>query len=341
MHKISSATASAGLSYVHGSCATPLIGATLGALFDSTVARWPDREALVVRHQGVRWTYRELKRRTDNLAVALMRLGLAPGERIGIWSQNNSEWLLTQLATAKAGLILVNINPAYRRTELQYALNKVQCKALIVSPGFKGSDYLAMLEELAPRIGHCAPGRLDSTEMPWLRWLIRMGLDKTRGMLNFDDLLIDAGAEELAQLDALGATLQFDDPINIQFTSGTTGAPKGATLTHHNIVNNGFFVGEAMRLTEDDRVCIPVPLYHCFGMVLGNLACISHGAAMVYPGEGFDAGAVLRPCRPSAAPRCTACRRCSSASWTIPASRASTCPACAPASWPARRARSK
>jgi fatty-acyl-CoA synthase len=291
------------LSYVHGDSEQPLIGETLGVFFDRIVRRFGDREALVVRHQNLRWTYRELQRRADNLAVSLMRLGLAAGERIGIWSQNNAEWLLTQLATAKAGLILVNINPAYRAGELRYALNKVQCRALIVSPCFKGSDYLAMLDELAPELRWCAPGELVAHQLPALELVIRLGSRATAGMLNFDELLGDATPDELDRLHALGAALQFDDPINIQFTSGTTGAPKGATLTHHNIVNNAFFAGAAMELSERDRLCIPVPLYHCFGMVLGNLACIAQGATMVYPGEGFDAGDVLATIE---AERCTA-----------------------------------
>jgi fatty-acyl-CoA synthase len=291
------------MSYVHGSSDVPLIGDTLGACFDKIVERFGEREALVVRHQNVRWTYSELQRRANNLAASLVRLGLSPGERIGIWSQNNSEWLLTQLATAKVGLILVNLNPAYRRVELEYALNKVQCKALIVSPSFKTSDYLAILLELAPELRDCEPGRLASARLPALELVIRLGRDSTPGMLNFDELLGDASAHELAALDAMGAALQFDDPINIQFTSGTTGAPKAATLTHHNILNNGFFVGEAMQFTENDRLCIPVPLYHIFGMVLGNLACITHGATMVYPGESFEAKSALETIE---AERCTA-----------------------------------
>jgi len=291
------------LSYVHGSSDVPLIGDTLGAFFDKVVAWFGEREALVVRHQNVRWTYRELQRRANNLAASLVRLGLTPGERVGIWSQNNSEWLLTQIATAKAGLILVNLNPAYRRAELEYALNKVQCKALIVSPRFKSSDYLAILLDLAPELRGCEPGRLAATRLPALELVIRLGSDTTPGMLNFDELLIDASAAELAGLDALGETLQFDDPINIQFTSGTTGAPKAATLTHHNILNNGFFVGQAMQFTGNDRLCIPVPLYHIFGMVLGNLVCMTHGATMVYPGEAFDAKSVLETIE---AERCTA-----------------------------------
>jgi fatty-acyl-CoA synthase len=290
-------------SYVSGCSKQPLLGETLGACFDRIVERFGDREALVVRHQQIRWTYRELQRRTNNLAVSLLRLGLAPGERIGIWSQNNAEWLLAQLATAKAGLILVNINPAYRSGELQYALNKVQCRALIVSPRFKSSNYLEMLEELAPELAHCKPGKLVAAALPSLSLVIRLGEERTAGMLNFDALLGDARASELTHLESIGATLQFDDPINIQFTSGTTGQPKGATLTHHNILNNGYFVGAAMQFSEADRLCIPVPLYHCFGMVLGNLVCITHGATMVYPDESFSAESVLSTVE---AERCTA-----------------------------------
>jgi len=291
------------LSYVHGGSTQPLLGETLGACFDRIVGRFGEREALVVRHQGIRWTYRELQRRTNNLAVSLLRLGLAPGDRIGIWSQNNAEWLLAQLATAKAGLILVNINPAYRGGELQYALNKVQCRALVVSPSFKSSNYLGMLHELAPELRSCKLGKLVSAALPSLSLVIRLGEERTAGMLNFDALLGDASAAELAQLESVGARLQFDDPINIQFTSGTTGQPKGATLTHHNILNNGYFVGAAMQFSEADRLCIPVPLYHCFGMVLGNLVCITHGATMVYPDESFNAESVLETID---AERCTA-----------------------------------
>jgi fatty-acyl-CoA synthase len=292
-----------GLSYVSGVGTQPLLGETIGACFDRIVERCGEREALVVWHQNIRWNYRELQRRTNNLAVAFLRLGLNPGERIGIWSQNNAEWLLTQLATAKAGLILVNINPAYRGNELQYALNKVQCRALIVSPCFKSSNYLEMLLELAPELAHCKPGKLKSVALPSLSLVIRLGEERTAGMLNFDALLSDARATELARLESVGATLQFDDPINIQFTSGTTGQPKGATMTHHNILNNGYFVGAAMHFSEVDRLCIPVPLYHCFGMVLGNLVCITHGATMIYPDESFNAEAVLRTIE---AERCTA-----------------------------------
>ncbi len=290
-------------SYVHGAHSLPLIGDTIGAHLDRIAERHPDRDALVIPHQCVRWSWLQLRERADRLAAGLLGLGLQPGDRIGIWSQNRAEWVLTQFATAKAGLVMVNINPAYRRAELEYALAKVGCRALILAPGFKSSDYLGMLRDLVPELDGAAPGELRSATLPELRHVIRLGHESTPGMLAFDTVAQCATPADMARLHAVARTLQFDDPVNIQFTSGTTGAPKGATLTHHNILNNGFFIGEAMRLTERDRLCIPVPLYHCFGMVLGNLACMTHGAAMVYPGEGFDAGAVLATVQ---AERCTA-----------------------------------
>jgi fatty-acyl-CoA synthase len=290
-------------SYVHGASNVPLIGQTVGRHFDRVAARWADREALIVRHQAVRWTYEELKRRVDALAAGLLALGLEPGERVGIWSPNNSEWVVTQLATAKAGLVLVNINPAYRLSELEFAINKVGCKALVLAAAFKTSDYTGMVRQLAPEI---SSGSQAAARLPSLKTLILIGRDPRPGFLPFDEVLrlgAAASAPNRARLDALEAQLQFDDPINIQFTSGTTGMPKGATLTHHNILNNGYFIGEALRLTDRDRVCIPVPLYHCFGMVLGNLACITHGAAMVYPSEGFEPLASLQTVQDE---RCTA-----------------------------------
>ena len=289
-------------SYVHGASGAPLIGETIGALLERVTAEAPDRPALVARHQGVRWTYAELNRRADDLAAGLLALGLQPADRIGIWSPNASEWVVTQFASAKAGLILVNINPAYRSHEAEYALNKVGCKALILSPGFKGNDYFASLRALAPEIDAATPGALSAARLPQLETVIRLGVEKTAGMLNFADVAAPATGAQLSDLAALGRRLQFDDPINIQFTSGTTGAPKGATLTHHNIVNNGYFIGEAMRLKPADRLCIPVPYYHCFGMVLGNLACVTHGACMVSPSEGFDPLATLETVE---AERCT------------------------------------
>jgi len=290
-------------SYVHGASEVPLIGETIGVHFDKIVEAWGGRDALVVRHQQVRWSYAELKRRVDAFAAGLLALGLVPGDRVGIWSPNNAEWVVTQFATAKAGLILVNINPAYRLSELDYALNKVGCKALVTADHFKSSDYVGMLGELAPEIERSAPGRLQSKRLPSLAALIRIGSDEKRGYFRFEDVMDAGGERHRAEVAALAPKLQFDDPINIQFTSGTTGAPKGATLTHHNILNNGFFIGRALKLTEKDRVCIPVPLYHCFGMVLGNLACVTHGAAMIYPSEGFEPLASLETVE---AERCTA-----------------------------------
>jgi fatty-acyl-CoA synthase len=290
-------------SYVHGASTVPLIGETIGVYFDQAADRWRDRPALIVRPQKVHWTYRELQERVDALATGLLALGLTAGDRIGIWSPNNAEWVITQFATAKAGLVLVNINPAYRVYELDYALNKVGCRALITADRFKTSDYVGMLRELMPEIARSAPGQLQAKRVPQLATLIRIGEDTVPGFFRFPDVLGMGGDRHRKALADLQAKLQFDDAINIQFTSGTTGAPKGATLTHHNILNNGYFIGEAQRLTDQDKVCIPVPLYHCFGMVLGNLACITHGSAMVYPGEGFDPLATLETVE---AERCTA-----------------------------------
>ena len=290
-------------SYVHGASLAPLIGKTIGAFFDEAAARWGEREALVVCHQDVRWSFRELQRRVDDLASGLIALGLKPGERIGIWSPNNAEWLITQFATAKAGLILVNINPAYRLPELEYALNNVGCAALITAPTFKTSDYIAMLGDLLPELGVSEPGELKSAAVPTLRTVIRLGEEESTGMYNFAEVAGGGGEAELRRLVEMADELQFDDAINIQFTSGTTGAPKASTLSHHNILNNAFFVAEDMRLTEADRLCIPVPMYHCFGMVLGSLVCVTHGAAMIYPSEGFDPLATLEAIEKE---RCTA-----------------------------------
>ncbi len=291
------------LSYVHGASTTPLIGDTIGVCFDRAVARFAERDALVVRHQEIRWSWRALKERVDAFAAGLLALGLEPGERVGIWSPNNAEWVVTQFATAKAGLILVNINPAYRVTELEYALNKAGCKALVTAARFRTSDYLGILGELAPELAAAAPGALEAARLPDLRLVIALGGEPAPGTLQFDDVYGLGSAAERDRLADLAEKLQFDDPINIQFTSGTTGFPKGATLTHHNILNNGFFLGEGMRFNEHDRVCIPVPLYHCFGMVIGNLGCLTHGAAMVYPSDGFDPLATLAAIE---AERCTA-----------------------------------
>ena len=293
----------ANLSFVTGATDGPLIEDTIGRYFDEVCARHADREALVSRHQNIRLTYGELRAKADALACSFMRLGFAKGDRLAIWSQNNVEWALTQFATAKAGLILVNINPAYRRAELDYAINKVGCRGIVLASSFKTSDYLAMLGDLAPELAQCAAGALKAARFPSLKWVFRLGATRTPGMANFDDLLIAPSEAELAALQARGVELSAHEPINIQFTSGTTGAPKGATLSHRNILNNGRFVGDAIRLVPGDRLCIPVPLYHCFGMVMGNLGCLTHGATMIYPAEAFEPRAVLETV---AQERCTA-----------------------------------
>ncbi|MDE0794636.1 MAG: AMP-binding protein [Alphaproteobacteria bacterium] len=290
-------------SYASGTSDVPLIGATIGVQFDAAVARWGERDALIVRQQDIRWSWVDLKERVDAFAAGLMDIGLDPGSRIGIWAPNRTEWTITQFATAKAGLILVNINPAYRLAELEYALNKVGCTALVTAAAFKTSDYLGMIRDLAPELDTATPGELQAVRLPDLRHVIQVGGGDVPGTWAFEDILVRGKAAGQAAVEALAPSLQFDDPINIQFTSGTTGSPKGATLTHHNILNNGFFVGRAQALGEDDRICIPVPLYHCFGMVMGNLASVTHGAAMVYPGEGFDPLATLEAV---AAEKCTA-----------------------------------
>ncbi|MCC6771973.1 MAG: AMP-binding protein [Gemmatimonadaceae bacterium] len=270
------------LSYVHGTSATPLLGETIGENLRRTVATYGDREALVVRAQDIRLTYNELWDATTTLARALMAVGIAPGDRIGIWSPNRFEWVVTQFATARMGAILVNINPAYKTAELEYALRQSGARLLLLARGFRATSYVEMVDVVRP---NCP--ELTETVV----------LDD-----GWDALLARAAEVSEDALATREAALQFDDPINIQYTSGTTGFPKGATLSHHNILNNGFFIGQALRYTPDDRVCIPVPFYHCFGMVLGNLACTTHGACMVIPGEAFDPTLALETVQ---AERCT------------------------------------
>jgi fatty-acyl-CoA synthase len=280
-------------SQLSGPTSEPLMEETIGSAFDRTVDRFPQVEGLVVRHQGIRWTYREYQCQVDRLACGLLSLGIEPGDRVGIWAPNCYEWCLTQFATAKIGAIMVCINPAYRLYELEYALNKVQCKALISARQFKSSDYLAMLRELAPELSTSDPGQLRAAKLPHLRIVISMGKDSCAGVYSFPRVCAMGQEAERARMLDIATQLSPTDPINIQFTSGTTGNPKGATLTHRNILNNGKLVGDGMRLTEADRLCIPVPLYHCFGMVMANLACITHGSTAIFPGEAFEPEATL------------------------------------------------
>ncbi|MDG1885563.1 MAG: AMP-binding protein [Alphaproteobacteria bacterium] len=290
-------------SYVHGVSKKPLLGETLGANFDAAVEKWGDQDALIVRHQNIRWTYLELQNKVNAFAAGLVSLGLQPGDRVGIWSPNNSEWVVTQYATAKAGIILVNINPAYRIAELEYAINKVGCKALILAESFKSSNYIAMVEELVPEISKSKSGEINSARLPTLKTVIQIGGETNDGYFDFEQIPTLASTKDHQQIESLSDQLQFDDPINIQFTSGTTGFPKGATLTHFNVLNNGYFTGEGLKLSSNDKLCVPVPLYHCFGMVLSNVAALTHGTALVYPAEAFDPLTVLESIE---AERCTA-----------------------------------
>ena len=290
------------LSYVHGASDVPLIGATIGDLFDRVAAQYPDQEALVSCHQGLRYTYRELRAACDQSARGLLALGVQKGDRIGIWAPNHAEWVVAQFATPKIGAILVNINPAYRTHELEYALKQSGCSALIIAPPFKTSRYADLLREVCPELADCGPGELHAARLPELRTVIAFGDQRVPGAYHWDDVLARADEVSTDTLAARQAEQAFDDAINIQYTSGTTGFPKGATLSHHSILNNGFFIGEWMRLTPADRLCIPVPFYHCFGMVLGNLACVTHAATMVIPAEAFDPRKTLEAVQ---AERCT------------------------------------
>ncbi len=281
-------------SYTRGAQDQPLLAMTIGAAFDQAVGRFAEREALVVRDQGLRYSWAELAAAVDRCARAFIALGLQPGERLGIWSTNRAEWCITQFASAKVGVVLVNINPAYQLSELEYALKQSGCRWLICAETFKTSDYHAMLAELLPELAGSAIGALHSHLLPELRGVISLGQQPAAGMLGWQALQAMAAQVGAEQLRECSAQLQFDEPINIQYSSGTTGFPKGATLSHYGVLNNGYLVGENLGLTEHDRVVIPVPLYHCFGMVVGNLACLTHGSCMIYPGAAFDPLAVLQ-----------------------------------------------
>jgi fatty-acyl-CoA synthase len=292
-----------GLSRVFGATDDSLIEKTIPVVLADTVSRFGDREAAVFSEQNIRWSYAEFTSEVDTLAGGLLQSGFIKGDRIGVWSPNRAEWLLAQFATARLGVLLVNINPAYRLTELEYALNKVGCKGLITAAQFKTSSYVGMLQTLAPELGTAIPGELRSARLPQLSHIICMGGEVPPGMSAFDDICDAGKSVSKAQLDAISSELDRHDIINIQFTSGTTGLPKGASLTHRNIVNNAHFVTSTMAFTEHDRLCIPVPFYHCFGMVMGTLGCVTKGAAMIVPAEGFEPASTLKV---AAEERCTA-----------------------------------
>ncbi|MEO0473242.1 MAG: AMP-binding protein [Bacteroidota bacterium] len=282
------------LSYASGTSNEPLLGMTIGDTFDEIVARFPEREALIVHHQDIRWTYQQLHDAVIQCAKALLAVGIAKGDRVGIWSPNRYEWTVAQFATAKVGAILVNINPSYRLHELEYALAQSGCSMIILAHQFKTSAYTDMIYELAPELNHCEAGTLQSKKLPALRTVVRLHDEVRDGSWTWAAFMEKAEESSSEAVEARQAELHFDEPINIQYTSGTTGYPKGATLSHHNILNNGYFVARCMNFSENDRLIIPVPLYHCFGMVMGNLGCVTHGACMIYPCEGFEPEAVLK-----------------------------------------------
>jgi fatty-acyl-CoA synthase len=291
------------LSYASGDGGPPLLGLTVSEVLDQAAARWPDNDALIIANQQVRWTWKELRERARALAAGLLTTGLQPGDRIGMLATNRAEWLLVQFGSAYAGLILVNINPAYRTAELQYALNEVECRALITETQFKSSDYIVMMQSLARELATSTPCDLHAERLPELRTVIQLGDEDLPGMFRLQDVVDRADSGSLLALARIATQMNFDAPINIQFTSGTTGAPKATTLTHHNMVNNALMSASILRFSSEDRLCIPVPMYHCFGMVLGTLLCATSGAAIVFPSASFDAKATLQAIESE---RCTA-----------------------------------
>jgi fatty-acyl-CoA synthase len=268
-------------SYAHGTSEKPLLGETIGACLDRIAGRFQERDALVSCHQRIRYTYGELHREVERVACGLLSLGVERGDRVGVWSPNCAEWLIAQYALAKVGAIMVNINPAYRLRELEHALSQSGVSVLIAAQAFRSANYVEMLEQVAPKLSS-------------LKTLVYLGANRAGSGMTWEDLLAGGSVVPISRLREREALLQFDDPVSIQYTSGTTGNPKGAMLSHHNILNNGFFVGEHIRYSPDDRICVPVPFYHCFGCVLGNLAALTHGSAVVLPSESFDAEACLR-----------------------------------------------
>jgi fatty-acyl-CoA synthase len=290
-------------SYTCGTSAVPLLGMTLGEMVDHIATKYPDNEAVVSVHENIRWTYREFLERVNTVARGLMGLGVDKGDRVAIWAMNHADWIVVQFATSKIGAIMVNINPAYRTYELEYVLKQAEIQTIILQGRFKTSDYVGMFYEACPEAFEAKPGRISCEKFPFLKNAIFMGDIPYNGMFTWDELLEKADETPMDDLIERGEALTFDDPINIQYTSGTTGFPKGVVLTHHNVLNNGYIIGEGMKFTEKDRLCIPVPFYHCFGMVLSNLASVTHGTTMVLPAPAFDAEEVLKTVEKE---RCTA-----------------------------------
>jgi len=282
------------LSYACGTSDAKLLGITLGDMLDDVVARYPDNEAIVSVHQELRYTYREFHKKVEEVAKALMAIGVDKGDRVAIWSLNYAEWIIIQFATSKIGAILVNINPAYRVYEFEYAMKQSEVHTLILQGRFKTSDYVGLFYEACPDAYESKAGKLKSEKFPFLKNVVFMGDIPYNGMYTWDEFLGKAYSISNEELRERERSLDFDDAINIQYTSGTTGFPKGVVLTHHGLINNGYIIGEGMKFTEKDRLCIPVPFYHCFGMVLSNLACVTHGSTMVLPSEAFSAESVLR-----------------------------------------------
>jgi fatty-acyl-CoA synthase len=291
------------LSYDCGIADFPLLGQSIGEILNTIATKYPDNEAIVSPQQDIRLTYRQFREAVDQVARGLMALDINKGDRVGIWAMNYAEWIIVQFATAKIGAIMVNINPSYRTFELEYCLKQSEIKLLILQGRFKTSDYVGMFYETCPEAYESRPGRILSEKFPFLKTVVFMGDIPYNGMYQWDELLKKAERISQDELVEREEALDFDDAINIQYTSGTTGYPKGVVLTHHGVLNNGYIIGEGMGFTEKDRLCIPVPFYHCFGMVLANMACVSHGSTMVIPGPAFDPGDVLRTIE---AERCTA-----------------------------------